>query len=787
VKMTKAKRGSRLIKVIVWLVVAVTLVSGGAALFVYHKLAAGLPSIEVLDDFRPSLASLVFDENGQKVHEFYIERRIWTSIDKIPELMQQAIIAVEDSRFYSHAGVDWLGIIRAAWANLRRRRIEQGASTITQQLARRLFLTPEKTVKRKLREIILARKIEEKLSSKQRILEYYLNEIYFGSGSYGVVAAAQVYFGKPLNELSLPQFAMLAGLPRAPSRYSPLRNPPLATGRRNFALGRMLAEGFISQQQYREAIASPLQTLDTYTINDSTSGAWFFEHIRRSALEIFKAPSDEPDDEEKAENQLFGTSASDVVYRNGLNIYSTIDLSLQAAAEHAVEEGLRQLDKRQGFRGPIEDGELDDRLDRGRLRPGLISLAKVTGVNPGAISVLLGKDIQGIISKKRFKWALDGRHELHLATGSIIEVRVADDFEPEMEEDVPLWLEQEPEVEGALVAIDLRSGHVKAMAGGCSFKKSEFNRAIQSQRQPGSAFKPVIYTAAIDSGMIPTDIILDVPVYMDEVEKVWKPQNYGERVFGPVTLQTALEKSKNLATINLIKRLSADLAVEYARLLGIQSHLEPVPSLALGSIGVSLLDLTCLYGVIATGGKRFTPVFIKEITDRSGRTLYNQEPDLEQIVSPQTAYVMIHMLKGVIQRGTGVRAKGLGHNLAGKTGTTNDFVDAWFIGFSPDLVVGTWVGFDELKPIGKGETGARAALPIWIEFMKEALKDEPDTDFPVPEGIVFRMVDSKSGELATDKTTDAIIAAFVQGAEPLEQKASNARRTRRFSEIDTGL
>lgn len=787
VAMIKARRGRRLIRVIVWLIVLFALVSGGAAVFVYHKLASGLPSIEVLDDFRPSLASLVFDDKGQKVHEFYIERRIWTSIDEIPEMMLQAIIAVEDSRFYSHRGVDWLGILRAAWANLRKRRIEQGASTITQQLARRLFLTPEKTIERKLREIILARKIEKKLSDKRKILEYYLNEIYFGSGAYGVVAAAQVYFGKPLNELSLPQFAMLAGLPRAPSRYSPFRNPSLAAGRRNFALGRMLTEGFISVQRYREAIASPLDTVDAGTLHDTACGAWFFEHIRRSALEIFKAPSDEPADEEKAESRLFGTSASDVVYRDGLNIYSTIDLSLQAAAERAVERGLRELDKRQGFRGPVEDKELDDKLDRAHLRPGLVSLARVTGLGPEAITVTLGNDISGVIARKRFKWALDEKHELRLATGSVIEVRVADDFRPKEEGPVQLWLEQEPEVEGALVAIDLQTGHVKAMAGGCSFKKSEFNRAVQSYRQPGSAFKPVIYTAAIDSGMIPTDIVLDVPVYMDEIEKVWKPQNYGERVFGPVTLQTGLEKSKNLATINLIKRLSPELAVEYARLLGIQTHLEPVPSLALGSIGVSLLDLTCLYGVIATGGKRFTPVFIKEITDRSDRALYTQEPDLEQIISPQTAYVMIHMLKGVIQRGTGVRARGLGHNLAGKTGTTNDFVDAWFIGFSPDLVVGTWVGFDELKPIGKGETGARAALPVWIEFMKEALKDDPETDFPVPEGIVFRMVDSNSGELATDKTTDAIIEAFVEGAEPLEQKVSATQRTRRFSEIDTGL
>ncbi|MBN2208533.1 MAG: PBP1A family penicillin-binding protein [Candidatus Coatesbacteria bacterium] len=784
--MAKSGKCRRFVEVIFVLLVVVALLSGGAGLFMYRKLASGLPSIEVLDNFQPSLASLVFDDKGQKVHELYIERRIWTSIDEIPELMQQAIVAVEDSRFYSHDGVDWLGIIRAAWANFRKHRIEQGASTITQQLARRLFLTPEKTVERKLREIILARQIEKKLSNKRKILEYYLNEIYFGSGAYGVAAAAQVYFGKPLCELSLPEFAMLAGLPRAPSRYSPFNDASLALRRRDFALGRMLTEKFISKSQWSEATACPLGVLDTDKTSDAGCGAWFFEQIRRSALEIFKAPTDDATDEERAENRLFGASASDVVYRNGLNIYSTMDLSLQATAEHAVEKGLRELDKRLGFRGPLKEGELDLSLNRGDLKPGLISCARVTQMGPQAITVSLGNDILGVIDKERFKWALGKRTLLPLATGSMIEVMVADEFAPESEGAVPLWLEQEPEVEGALVAIDLQNGHVKALAGGRSFKKSEFNRAIQSRRQPGSAFKPVIYTAAIDSGMLPTDIIYDVPVYMDEVEKVWKPQNYGERVFGPVTLQTALEESKNLATINLLKRLSPELAVEYAHLLGISTHLEPVPSLALGSIGVSLLDLTRLYGVFATGGKRFTPVFISKITDRSGRTLHIQEPDPEQVISPQTAYIMVHMLKGVIQRGTGVKARVLGHNLAGKTGTTNDFVDAWFIGFSPNLVVGTWVGFDELKPLGKGETGAKAALPIWIEFMKDALKDQPETDFPVPNGVVFRMVDSKTGELATDQTPDAIIEAFVQGVEPLAQAASRPQRTRDFTEIDTG-
>ena len=788
-----AKRGSAkgrdLIKTLAWLILMMVVLGAVAGVVVYFRLASNLPSIEILDNFRPNLASLVYDDKGKKVHEFYIERRIWTPIERIPKLMQQAIVAVEDARFYSHGGVDWFGILRAAWANLRKRRIEQGASTITQQLARRLFLTPEKTYKRKIREIILACQIEKKLASKQKILEYYLNEIYFGSGAYGVAAASQVYFGKPLQELSIPQFALLAGLPRAPSRYSPLRNPLLAKRRRNFALRRMADLGVISQRQCRDAIASPLNTVEPERSTKKSCGAWFFEDIRRRCLKIFKAPSDESgtESQEEAQTRLFGASPADMVYRDGLNIYSTIDMRLQAAAERAVDKGLREVDKREGFRGPIEDGKLDDKLDRQHIRPGLITLAKVTGMTPDAITVTFGTGIEGIIDKRHFKWALNKKHHLHLATGSVIEVKVQDSFRADDEGPVPLSLEQEPQVEGALVAIDLHTGYVRAMVGGRSFKKSEFNRAIQARRQPGSAFKPVIYTAAIDSGMIPTDIILDVPIYMDEVNKVWKPDNYGERVFGPVTLQTALEKSKNLATINLIKRLSPKLAVHYARLLGIRSHLEPVPSLALGSMGVSLLELTSLYGVIATEGKQFKPIFIKEITDRSGHTLYTQEPEMEQVLSPQTAYVMIHMLKGVIQRGTGIRAKGLGHNLAGKTGTTNDFADAWFIGFSPNLVVGTWVGFDEIRPIGKGETGARAALPIWIAFMKDALKDEPEDDFPVPEGIVFRTVDSKTGQLATDKTADAIVEAFIRGAEPLEHTASTSQRARHFSEIDAGF
>ncbi|MBN1591985.1 MAG: PBP1A family penicillin-binding protein [Candidatus Coatesbacteria bacterium] len=782
----KHKRGGCLIKVAAWCIAIIVFLIAGVGAFVYYKLSSDLPSIEILDNFRPSLASLVYDDKGEKVHEFYIERRIWTPIDDVPPQMLNAIIAVEDTRFYAHGGVDWLGIIRAAWANFRKRSIKQGASTITQQLARLLFLTSERTIERKIREAILARQIEDRLP-KKRILEYYLNEIYLGSGAYGVSAAAQTYFGKPLRELSLPQFALLAGLPRAPSRYSPFNNPGLARERRDFALNRMLEEGFITGEQCREAIASPLNTADKADPSSSCVGAWYFEHIRRTALDVFRAPSEGPKDDEEDEGRLYGASASDVIYRNGLNIYSTVNMKLQAIAERAVDKGLRELDKRMGFRGPLEDALLDGELKREDLEPGILSYAAVQSCGADSIEVIFGDDIPGTIDKKWFKWALNGKSQLDLATGAVIEVKVTDGYSAEAEGAVPLALEQPPVVEGALVAIDLNTGDVKAMAGGRSFAVSEFNRAVQSRRQPGSAFKPVIYTAAIDSGMIPTDIILDVPVYVDEVEKIWKPQNYGERVFGPVTLQTAIEKSKNLATINLIKRLSPELAVEYARLLGIKSHLEPVPSLALGSIGVSLLELTSLYGVIATGGKRFDPVFMKRITDHSGAELFGQKPQFEQIISPMTAYVMIHMLKGVIQRGTGIRAKGLGHNLAGKTGTSNDFIDAWFIGFSPDLVVGAWVGFDELKPIGQGESGARAALPIWIEFMKGALEDQPETDFPVPDGIVFRLIDADSGELATERTANAILEAFVGGAEPIDQTANRPQRTRRFSEIDIGL
>ncbi|MBN2207954.1 MAG: PBP1A family penicillin-binding protein [Candidatus Coatesbacteria bacterium] len=783
-KTDRGGRPGRVLVLCLWLLLILAVAFVVAGLLVYRRLASDLPSIEMLNDFRPSLASLVYDGEGNKVHEFYIERRIWTPIEEIPEMMQKAIVAVEDSRFYSHGGVDWFGLIRAAWANLRHRRYEQGASTITQQLARRLFLTPEKTVRRKLREIILAYKIEAMLSSKQKILEYYLNEIYLGSGAYGVQAAAQLYFGRPLNELSVDQFALIAGLLRAPSRYSPLNNRDLALKRRNHALRRMAAEKFVSQEECAEAIKRPLGIAEEDDPSGRTVGAWFYEHIRRSALEIFRGPSYKEMD---SESQLYSASASDVVYRNGLNLYSTLDLRLQAAAERAVESGLRELDKRQGFRGPMEEGQLDDELTADKLQPGLIAVGKVSGISEDEVTVSFGKDLTGVIKKRYFRWALDEDGKLPLATESLVEVKIDPKFEPGKDEAVPLRLEQRPIVEGALVAIDLHTGYVKAMAGGRSFATSEFNRAVQSRRQPGSAFKPIIYTAAIDCGMVPTDIILDVPVYIDEIDKVWKPENYGQRVFGPITLQTALEKSKNLATINLIRRIDPRLAVKYARILGIESHLEAVPSLALGSIGVSLLDLTCLYGVIATEGERFKPIFIKQITDHSGRELYRQESSFEQVISPQTAYVMIHMMQGVIQRGTGVRAKSLGHNLAGKTGTTNDYIDAWFVGFSPDLVVGAWVGFDELEPLGSGETGARAALPIWKDFMETALEGEPEKEFPVPEGIVFRMIDAETGLLASEETTDTIKQAFIAGTEPVETERPTRRKTRRFDQIDAGL
>lgn len=773
-----------LLKTLIWVAVCVLAVAACLGLVFYVDLASNLPSIEVLNNFRPSLASLVFDDKDEKVHEFYIERRVWTPITEIPKLMQDAIIAVEDSRFYQHHGIDWLGIIRAAWANLRHRRIEQGASTITQQLARRLFLTPEKTLTRKLKEVILARKIERMLNDKKKILEYYLNEIYFGAGAYGVAAAAQVYFGKRIEDLSLAQYAMLAGLPRAPNRYSPFKNKRLALARRNVALKRMAEEGYITDAECRMAQRSPLGTVKPEDTTRVPVGAWFFEHIRRTAMKIFQARSGET---EEGERPLYSASAMDWVYRNGLNIYSTIDMELQRAAEEAVERGLRRLDKRQGFRGPVADAQPDRTLSREMVAGGLITYARVTKVEKDRITVDFGKGLVGIITRPRYRWALAGKEGLGLKPGDVIEVKVDRKYKPGKAGPVPLWLEQEPEVEGALVAIELHTGYVKAMVGGRDYRHSKFNRAIQSRRQPGSAFKPVIYTAAIDSGMIPTDIILDVPVYVDEIDKVWKPENYAQRFFGPITLQTALERSRNLATVNLIRRIGPKLAVKYAKLLGISSKLEAVPSLALGSMGVSLLELTTLYGVFGSGGKRFEPIFIRRIVDHSGKEIYREEPRFEQVLSPQTAYVMTYMLEGVVQRGTGVRAKVLHRPLAGKTGTTNECIDAWFIGFSPDLVVGVWVGFDELKSLGKRETGARAALPIWIEFMKAALEGAPEKDFAVPDGIVFKLVDARTGQLASEDCPDAILEAFIAGTEPTKAPAHRQKAPEHFAEIDTGL
>jgi len=783
VTMPEASRKKRhIIAKIAWLFLVAFAVGLCGLIVGYFNLSSDLPSIEIINDFRPSLASLVYDNEGNKVHEFFIERRIWTPIDEIPEMMQNAIIAVEDSRFYDHHGVDWIGIVRAAWANIRYRRIKQGASTITQQLARRLFLTPEQTYTRKIKEMILALRIERELADKHKIMEYYLNEIYFGSGAYGVAAAAQVYFQKPLKDLSTEQFAMLAGLPRSPSRYSPFVNADLALRRRNIALRRMAEERLISSEQCADYIALPLSVGVRESIEEIPVGGWFFEHIRRSALKIFKIAVQE---DEASENKLYSGSAMDVIYRDGLNIYTTVDLKMQAVAEEAVRYGLRRLDKRQGFRGPVEGVQIDEALTKDKLSGGLKTYAKVTELSDTGIAVAFGKELTGIIPPKRFKWALDANRELGLAPDDMIEVMIGPKYKSEDEMPIVLWLEQEPIVEGALVAIDLHTGYVKAMVGGRSFGVSEFNRVIQSRRQPGSAFKPVIYTAAIDTSMVPTDIILDVPVYKDEVDKVWKPKNYGERVYGPITLQTALEKSKNLATVNLINRISPHLAVKYARILGIESNLQPVPSLALGSIGVSLLELTCLYGVFPDGGRRFHPVFIKRITDHKGREIFADRPSFDQVLSPQTAYVMTHMLRGVIQRGTGVRAKRLGHNLGGKTGTSNDFADAWFLGFSSDLVVGSWVGFDDMTlTLGKQESGARAALPIWIKFMESVLKDEPVKEYVRPEGIVLRMVDAKTGLLATDRTADAILEAFVAGTEPTKLTAKNLPT---FTQIDAGL
>ena len=855
---------------------------GGAIAF-YLAFVRDLPDLHTIEDYRPPITSRVVDRNGEVVGEFFKERRSLAPIDELPRHLVQAFVAGEDSSFFEHAGIDYRSILRAVWVNLRAGgEIKQGASTITQQMVKGLLLSPERKFRRKIREMILAHRIEKRFS-KQEILYLYLNQIYFGRGAYGIREAARTYFGKDTFELSVSESALLAGLPKAPSRYSPFQNPEAAEKRRRYVLSRMRTEGYLSTTDYSTAIAELPDLAERTAYQDDPAAAYFTEEVRRA---------------------LFNRFGGKLVLEGGLTIETTLDGDLQRAAMLAVQTGLIDLDHRQGYRGPMRRvaqseipeeihrlaeanelvpptpdpvapldllepaepideafleppddtfSELPDESMRAQARrilakEGGTLLGVITAVEPEAklARVAFAPDLEGVVRLEDVSWAREpdpnrspyrvrsiGKIFTEGDVARFASVRSPkgdnDDAETDEPAEIRVTLDQTPEVQGALLSIELETNEVLALVGGRDFKQSQFNRVTQARRQPGSAFKPLIYAASLARGYTPASIIFDRPiVYTDEESGfIWRPRNYKRSFYGPITLREALARSINNATVHLFRDVGIDFVIEYVRRLGIESPLNRDLSLALGSSGLSLLELTRAYAVFASGGRRVTPIFIRRVTDRDGLVLLenlrlgaskedstdpsemasdlvdvaaraeDQEdlvdvaeaaedqdvpidaefpPDPDQIISPEDAYLVVSLLRAVVEdpKGTGHRLRVLRRPVAGKTGTTNDQADAWFMGFSPDIVTGVWVGHDETRFLGFGETGSRAAAPIWVDYMRVALKGRPARDFAVPELIEFARIDRKTGLLAGGSSASTVFQPFLQGTVPTEM-ADSAR------------
>ncbi len=732
----------------------------GSAVGAFWYLSQDLPALDSLQEYQPSLVSRVYSDDRQVIGQYYIERRLLTPLADIPQSLTQAVIAVEDARFFEHPGLDVIGILRATWTNLRRGGRVEGASTITQQLARSLLLSPERTFVRKFKELILAYKIEVILS-KEQILEMYLNQIYFGQGAYGVAAASQTYFGKDPGALNLAESALLAGLPKSPNNYSPYKYPERAKKRQEHVLARMEEGGFVTAAEQQEAAAKLLS---------------------------FRRPGSEqiaPYFIENARQHLVAKYGETMVYKGGLEVFTTLNTEMQKAAERAIHNGLHQLDKRQGWRGPLDHKEITTLIDKAAAPPvatpqeGDLLQGVVTKVGKDHVLVLAGST-EGRLAFDDMAWArrrLKGRDltkdvtvlpstKQVLKPGDVIEVAV----KKVGRDGVQFRLEQTPVVEGALVAIDPRTGAIRAMVGGYDFGRSEYNRAVIAHRQAGSAFKPLIYATALNQGSSPSTVVVDAPVVYEEVdsEKIWKPDNYEKRFFGVISLREALIHSRNLATVRLLEKVGIRPVVEFSKSIGITSPLNQDLSLALGSSSVGLLELTSAYGVFANQGIRLDPYSIATVQDANGHALEQTLFEPRQALSKETAYLITNMLEDVIQRGTGQSAKSLGRPIAGKTGTTNDYTDAWFIGYTPNLAVGVWVGFDDIRTLGETESGAHAALPIWIEFMTEALKKVQVMPFEIPDDIQFVRVDPSTGLLAADQGDRAVVELFSKGTEPTQ-------------------
>lgn len=872
--------------------VAVTLVGLAAAAALLVALNSSLPQMITLQDYKPNLVSEVYDRNGNKIGEFFREKRMLIPYEQIPQTLVQAFVSAEDSSFFQHEGLNYLAIARSFFANIKAGRKVQGGSTITQQVARSLLLSSEKTYVRKIKEALLAQKMEKSLS-KQDILYLYLNQIFLGQGAYGVEAAAQIYFRKPATDLTVPESALLAGLPQAPSRYSPLLNPLRAKERQRYVLGRMAEEGYITAEEAKKYADEPVRVYVWKSYKEMAP--YYLETIRQI---------------------LVSKIGEEAVLDRGIKIYTGLDLGKQQAAQSEVQNGLRELDKRQGFRGALKNldspeavanllietrNELIDEASPERILqpngtidqkgplnltgkdvngnplpnlpsyipPGQIVKAVVIKVDDvwGLVQVRFAES-KGIIDIETMKWArtpdpkvrFDGaqikKPSAALKQGDVVEVRVVHKTfsSQRLNKDIAEWkkkhkgetpadlpefaqfaeveLEQEPIAQAALLSIDQKSAEILAMVGGYDFSKSPLNRSFQARRQTGSSFKSFVYASALDKNYTPASILMDVPIVYEEQEKVegqegqdaaalatkkWKPANHEKNFSGEVLFRNALIKSLNVPTVKVTEDIGVDWVATYARRLGIFSPLNMDFTLALGSSGVTVYEMTKAFSILGRLGQQIHPLLIHKVLDKAGQVLVGEVPmderfqaeiekaneevekrrpapgtepektaalnadgatskksppifftDPDQLIRPQTAYVLTTMLQGVIDEpgGTGGAARALGRPAAGKTGSTSGYYDAWFLGYTPDIATGVWVGFDKEQSLGVGEVGGRAALPIWLGFMKSAHEGLPARSFTAPEGVVFANIDNETGKLASASSKQVVRQAFIEGTEP---------------------
>lgn len=856
---------------------------GVISAFIFYKaVKSGLPEIITVADYKPLLVSPVYDRNGKKVGEFYRERRTLVPYDKMPKHLVNAFLAAEDDQFFDHGGINIGSILRATLANIRAGHSVQGGSTITQQVAKTLLLTPEKTLMRKFREALLAIDMEKNLK-KEEILFLYLNQIYFGHGAYGVQNASQTYFKKSIEKITLEEAAILAGLPQAPSRYSPVSNPGRAKERQLYVLKRMADVGFVTKDEAEVASQLPVKVYIRENFEDLAP--FYMETVRQILVDKL---------------------GEKVVLDEGISIQLAMDLPKQIAAQESLKKGLKDLDKRQGFRGPLrsltDEQEITELLEKERKKlileanpqrtilpdgqfeevqmaneveakeakvPGYLKvnenyLAVVSEVNDvdGYVVVRMA-GAEGVIDFPTMKWARKPNTEVRadsaqiekpsaaLKVGDVISVVLISDkvvlekfkdpkikVKPKIDVSryLNVQLDQEPLVEGALVSFDQQTQELLSLVGGYDFRRNEFNRALQAARQTGSAFKAIVYAAALDKGYNPSTPVMDVPIVYEEKQqdeegqeetKLWKPSNHGREFSGEIIFRNALVQSLNIPTVKIIEDIGVNWAAEYAKRLGIFSPLNMDFTLALGSSSVTLYEMTKVFAEFGRLGKRVRPIVIKQVKDQTGQVLLenvsldvrfekemeaqdkefeekrisiiNTEPsspaeaaaeappqagpvpaenkkaapaiffnDPDQLMKPQTAYIMTSLLKGVVEdpQGTGARARALGRDVAGKTGTTNGYFDAWFIGYSAQVSAGVWVGFDKERSLGRGEVGGRSALPIWVDYMKTAHEQLPQMTLPVPEGIVFANIDGDTGKLANADSKKVAKQAYLEGTEP---------------------